>query len=104
VIHQKEQPLGVTLREQHVEVRRVSINRAVDEREPPRQEGDTLIIPVFEYVPVVRMQLMLKEEVHVTTTESVQQVVRAVTLSAEELVVERREGEDGEWQAEHKDS
>ncbi|MBV8497360.1 MAG: YsnF/AvaK domain-containing protein [Gammaproteobacteria bacterium] len=104
VIHQKEQPVEVTLREQHVEVRRVSINRAVDEREPPHQEGDTLIIPVFEYVPIVRMQLMLKEEVHVTTIESVQQVVHDVTLSTEELVIERREGEDGDWQVENKDS
>jgi stress response protein YsnF len=100
VIHQEAQPLSVELRQQHVEVRRVSVNRSVDQRYPPRQEGDTLVIPVFEYVPVVKMQLMVKEEVHVTTTESVQQVVREVTLNSEELVVERREGVDGEWRPE----
>jgi stress response protein YsnF len=100
VIHQEAQPLSVELHQQRVEVRRVSINRAVDQRYPPRQEGDTLVIPVFESVPVVKMQLMLKEEVHVTTTESVQQVVREVTLSSEQLVVERREGVGGEWRPE----
>ncbi|TGQ52626.1 DUF2382 domain-containing protein, partial [Mesorhizobium sp. M4B.F.Ca.ET.211.01.1.1] len=83
-----------------VEVRRVSINRAVDQRYPPRQEGDKLVIPVYESVPVVKMQLMLKEEVHVTTKESVQQVVREMTLNSEELLVERRDGVDGEWRPE----
>lgn len=97
VVHREAQPVSVALHQQHVDVRRVSINRAVDQRADPRQEGDTLVIPVYEYVPVVKMQLMLKEEVHVTTTESIQQVVREVTLESEELVVERREGPDGEW-------
>jgi len=100
ITHQKAQPLSVELHEQRVEVRRVSINRAVDQRYPPRQEGDTLVIPLYESVPVVKMQLMLKEEVHVTTKESVQQVVREVTLNSEELVVERREGVEGEWRPE----
>ena len=104
VIHQTEQPVEVTLREQRVEVRRISVNRAVDQREPPRHEGDTLIIPVFEYVPVVTMQLMLKEEVHVTTTESVKQVIRDVTLAGEEVVVERRDGADGDWKVERDNS
>lgn len=100
VVHREAQPVSVALHQQHVDVRRVSINRAVDQRYAPRQEGDTLVIPVFEYVPVVKMQLMLKEEVHVTTTESVEHVVHEVTLSSEELVVERREGVDGEWRPE----
>ncbi|MCC8392813.1 YsnF/AvaK domain-containing protein [Paraburkholderia sp. MMS20-SJTR3] len=97
VVHQETQPLSIELHQQRVEVRRVSVNRAVDQRDPPRQEGATLVVPVYEYVPVVKMQLMLKEEVHVTTTESVQQVDHEVTLSSEEVVVERREGADGEW-------
>jgi uncharacterized protein (TIGR02271 family) len=100
VVHEETQPVSVTLRRQHVEVRRVPINRPVDERAAPRQEGDTLVIPVFEYVPVVKMQLTLKEEVHVTTTESHEEVVQEVTLNSEELVVERREGPDGQWRPE----
>ncbi|NKJ49354.1 hypothetical protein CIC12_22005 [Burkholderia sp. SG-MS1] len=97
VIHEETHPLSVTLRREHVEVRRVPINEPVDERTAPRQEGDTLIIPVFEYVPVVKMQLTLKEEVHITRSESRQEVVREVTSKSEQLVVERREGTDGLW-------
>ena len=100
VIHEETHPLSVTLRHEQVEVRRVPINEAVDERSAPRQDGDTLIIPVFEYVPVVKMQLMLKEEVHITRSESRQEVVREVTSKSEQLVVERREGADGEWKPE----
>jgi uncharacterized protein (TIGR02271 family) len=100
VIQEETKPVSVTLREEHVEVRRVPVNRPVDERYPPRQEGDTLIIPVFEYVPVVKMQLMLKEEVHVMTVESQHEAVREFILKSEELVIERREGTDGEWKPE----
>ena len=100
VIQEETKPVSVTLREEHVEVRRVPVNRPVDERYAPRQEGDTLIIPVFEYVPVVKMQLVLKEEVHVTTVESQHEAVREFILKSEELVIERREGTDGEWKTE----
>lgn len=100
VIQEETKPVSVTLREEHVEVRRVPVNRPVDERYAPRQEGDTLIIPVFEYVPVVKMQLTLKEEVHITRSESRQEVVREVTSKYEQIVVERREGMDGQWKPE----
>jgi len=100
VIQEETKPVSVTLREEYVEVRRVPVNRPVDERYAPRQDGDTLIIPVFEYVPVVKMQLMLKEEVHVMTVESQHEAVREFILKSEELVIERREGTDGEWKPE----
>ncbi|HEX3636319.1 MAG TPA: hypothetical protein VHV99_12650, partial [Paraburkholderia sp.] len=64
------------------------------------QEGDTLIIPVYGYVPVVTMQLTLKEEVRVTTTGSVEQSLQNIRLHNEEVVIERRKGPDGEWQRE----
>jgi stress response protein YsnF len=100
IVHEELQPVSVPLHSQHVEVRRVAINRPVEERFAPRREGDTLIVPVFEYVPVVKLQLTLKEEVHITTTESQQEVVRQIVLASEELVVERREGADGHWKPE----
>jgi stress response protein YsnF len=97
VVHEEMQPISMRLSTQQVEVRRVAVNRPVDERSEPRREGDTLVIPVYEYVPVVRMQLTLKEEVYVKTTETQEDVVHQVLVNAEELVVERREGPDGEW-------
>jgi len=90
----------VSLRSQTVEVKRFTVNRPVEHKFKPRQEGDTLIIPVFEYVPIITMQLTLKEEVHVTTTVSQQEVFQNVLVNNEELVVERRSGTDGEWHRE----
>jgi stress response protein YsnF len=103
IVHEELQPIPVSLRSQTVEVKRFAINRPVEEKFEPRQDGDTLIIPVFEYVPIVTMQLTLKEEVHVTTTESQQEVFQNVLLNNEELVVERRYGTDGEWHREKDD-
>jgi stress response protein YsnF len=100
VIHEDMQPVPVTLRSQTVDVQRFTVNKPVEQKFGPRQEGDTLIIPVFEYVPIITMQLTLKEEVHVTTTESQQQVFQNVLLNTEELVVDRRDGASGEWKTE----
>ncbi|MDR5763144.1 MULTISPECIES: YsnF/AvaK domain-containing protein [unclassified Caballeronia] len=97
VVHEEMEPVTMRLREQHVEVKHVPVNRPVEERAEPRRDGDTLIIPIYEYVPVVTMQLTLKEEVHIKTTETERDVVRQVLTHAEELVVERRDGPDGQW-------
>jgi stress response protein YsnF len=97
VVHEEMQAVPVQVRTSQVEVRRVAVNRPVEERVGPRQDGDTLIIPIFELVPVIQTQLMLKEEVHVRIAETEEDVVRHVALKCEELVVERREGVDGAW-------
>lgn len=98
VVHEDMDPVSVSLRSEKVTVERITVGRAVDCRTPPRQEGDTLVIPVYEYVPVVTMQLTLKEEVRVTTVETVEKTSRNILVHTEELVVERREGKEGEWQ------
>src|ERR1700733_7282629 len=61
IVREEMQPIPVSLRSQTVEVKRFAVNRPVEEKFEPRQEGDTLIIPVFEYVPIITMQLTLKE-------------------------------------------
>jgi stress response protein YsnF len=104
VVHEEMHPIPVRLRSQTVEIKHFAINQPVEHKFGPRQEGDTLIIPVFEYVPIVTMQLTLKEEVHVTTTELTQEVFQNVLLNTEELVVERRDGEQGEWRREVEDT
>jgi uncharacterized protein (TIGR02271 family) len=71
----------------HVE--RVAVNRPIDEPVPARHEGDTLIIPVFEETLVVRKQLILKEELHVTRRKTESHRPQQVTLRREEVSVER---------------
>jgi stress response protein YsnF len=97
LVHEEMQPVSIRLHSERVEVTRVPVNRAVEVRSEPRHEGDTLIIPVYEYVPVIQMQLTLKEEVHITTTQAQEDVIHQVLMNSEEIVVERREGPDGEW-------
>ncbi|WP_250491131.1 DUF2382 domain-containing protein [Caballeronia sp. INML2] len=97
VVHEEEHPVSLQLRSQKVDVQRIPINRPVEEKEEPRRKGDTLVIPIYEYVPVVRMQLTLKEEVRVRTTEAQEDVTSRVLTNSEELVVERRDGPNGPW-------
>lgn len=97
VVSEEIQSIPLRLRAQHVEVRRVPMHELVEKAEEPRREGNTLVIPVYGYEPVVKMQLVLKEEIRVTTTESDTSTMHDVPVRSEELIVERREGSDGPW-------
>ena len=80
-----------------VEVDRVAVGRYVDGPEAPRQEGDTLVVPVFEEVLVVEKRLVLKEEIRITRRRvSETAAPQRVTLRSEEIVVERDAAKKGE--------
>ena len=72
-----------------VVVERVPIDRFVEHRTGIRQEGDTLVIPVFEEVPVVVMKTKLKEEVRVTTRTSNQSRRTPISIRRETVTVDR---------------
>lgn len=85
--HQFEAPL------QHdaLEVKRVPVDRIVplDQAPRPRQEGDTLIVPVVEEVLVLEKRLRITEEVHITRHVRQHTHAGSVTLRAEQVAVER---------------
>ena len=91
--------IPVTMRTQSVEVERIPVNRPVEAEYEPRREGDTLVVPVFEYVPVTEMRLMLKEEVRIRTQRKEIDVLHRVLVQKQALVVERRDNATGEWVA-----
>jgi hypothetical protein len=91
--------IPLTLRTQSVEVERIPVNRLVEAEYEPRREGDTLVVPVFEYVPVTEMKLMLKEEVRIRTQCKDVDVVHRVLVQKQALVIERRDNATGEWVA-----
>lgn len=97
VSREEEVDVPAILRSETADVRRVAVNRHVEAEFGPRQEGDTLIIPVFEYVPVTEMRLVLKEEIHVRKRTVEEDTVQKVQVRKDEVVVERREGLTGEW-------
>lgn len=80
---------------ERVTVERVPVNRVVEQAPAPRQEGDTLVLPVVEEVVVVERRLVLKEEVRITKSRTESRDPQTVTLRSEDVKVERI-GTDGE--------
>ncbi|MBC8643020.1 YsnF/AvaK domain-containing protein [Caballeronia sp. EK] len=97
VTHTELHELPVLLHSRTVQVERVAVNRFVDAQFAPHQEGDTLIVPVFEYVPVTELKLLLKEEVRITTVVSTETDVHVAEVQRQQVVVERRVGSAGDW-------
>lgn len=81
--------IQMPLMTEHVEVRRVPINRVVDAPTPVRQEGDLTIIPVFEEVLTVEKKLVLKEEVHIKRQRTTKRETRQVPVRSEEVKIAR---------------
>ena len=84
-----EEVVDVSRTREDLEVQRVPIGRVVESATAPRQEGDTLIVPVYEEVIVVEKRLLLREEVHVKRVRSEEHAPQTVSLRKEELTIER---------------
>jgi uncharacterized protein (TIGR02271 family) len=91
-VQEREEVVDVPLMEEEVEVNHVPVNRLVDRTEAVRHEGDTMIVPIYEEVLVVRKRLMLKEELHITRHRREVNRPQTVSVRREEVEVERLEG------------
>ncbi|MBI5669168.1 MAG: YsnF/AvaK domain-containing protein [Chloroflexi bacterium] len=94
IVREEEQTVDETLLREDVEVQRVPVNRVLDAPATPRQEGDTLVIPVMEEMLVVEKRLVLKEEIHVTRHQRQVPAAETVTVRKEEVLVERLEPDE----------
>lgn len=79
-----------------VSVERVPVDRLVDERREPWQEGDTLVVPVYAEVEVVQRRLLLVEELRLVRRRVHEAIDTTVPLARQRAVVERRDA-DGRW-------
>lgn len=95
--HEETERILLTEAFDEVSVERVPINRYVSERTGPRQEGEVVIIPVFETVAVVEERLLLKEEVRILRQRREVQRETEVVLRKETPIVERRAPGQEEW-------
>ena len=95
VVDERQEWVREDLRREEATVERVPVGREVTEVPEVRQEGDILIVPVVEEVLVVEKRLVLKEELHVRKTHSVERFEEPVVLRATRAVVER-ESLDGD--------
>jgi uncharacterized protein (TIGR02271 family) len=83
-----------------VDIEHIAINRVVEAPAPPREEGDVLVVPVYEEVVTVQRQGVLREEIRLRRREVQTRHREAVTLRQEQVQVERsiypEESKDGE--------
>jgi uncharacterized protein (TIGR02271 family) len=90
------EPLRTETWTEAVEVERVPIGRPVDARLAPWQEGDVMVVPVYEERWVVQRVLVLAEQVRIRKRGQRAVEEQAVRLRRERATVERRTG-DGPW-------
>jgi hypothetical protein len=82
VVEQRDVEVPVWKERIHVE--HVAIDQFVDQAPTPRYEGDVLVIPIIEEVPVVQVRLRVREELRV-------QVVREQHVHRETVTLRRHE-------------
>jgi uncharacterized protein (TIGR02271 family) len=85
---------------ERVTTERVPINRVVQLRPEIRHEGDTVVVPVVEERLVVHTELVLVEEVRITTHREVRDGTQVVSLRREQAIVERQDPATGRWKPE----
>lgn len=85
----REELVTAALRSEDFQVERVPVDREIDEAPAIRTEGDVTIVPVVEEILVVEKRLVLKEELHIRRTVSLETVETRVDLREQHAVVER---------------
>lgn len=95
IVHEETETVEIALINDEVTIMRMPVDKIVSDIFPSRQEGDTLIIPIFKEIFI--KQIVLVEEVHMTTRRSSNNTAQQVTLKREEAVVERYDAESGIW-------
>jgi uncharacterized protein (TIGR02271 family) len=86
-----------------VNVRRIPIGRDVEGPQPVRYEGNVTVIPIVEERLIVRRQMVLVEEVHISKSQMVDRSSQSATVRHEELIIERQDPATGAWHIEPND-
>lgn len=92
-VHEEMEEIDEALESTEVVVERVPVGAWIDEAPAERREGDTVIIPVVEEVPVVVMRLRLVEEVRVTRQRTIRRYRDRVPVRRSDVTIEREEAE-----------
>lgn len=87
-VKHEAQVIDEPLWRENIEIKRVPVNRYVENAVPIRQDGDTTIIPVYEEAIVVEKRLLLREEVVIRKQRVETHSPQKVTRRYEDIVVE----------------
>ncbi len=91
-VHEADEQVVVPVQHDEVHYERVPLNQTLPAgavAPGPRQEGDTLIIPVLREVAVVEKRLLLVEELRITKRQVTTEHTEPMHLRHEEVLVER---------------
>jgi uncharacterized protein (TIGR02271 family) len=90
-VETREEVLDAPIVRDLIVVEHVPVNRLIEDGEIPaeREEGQVLIVPVFEEVVVSENRLFLREEVHIFKRQMTDQVTQQVQLRQEQIELER---------------
>lgn len=80
--------LEVDAHSEEVEVERVPVGQVVSERKDPYQDGDVLIVPIYEEQLVVTKRLILREQLRVRRVTNTQRQLFEETLRKERAEIE----------------
>jgi len=94
VVQERVEVIDEPVLHDEVSIEHVAINRPVDAPQPPREEGDVLIVPVYEEVITVQKQWVLREEIHFRRREVRTRHREEVVVREESAVVERHPGRE----------
>ena len=92
-VHEADEQIVVPVQHDEVHYERVPLNQTLPAgavAPGPRQEGDTLIIPVLREVAVVEKRLLLVEELRITKRQVTTEHTELLHLRREEVQVEHR--------------
>ena len=88
-VQEHEEVVDEPLMREEYDVERVRVDAFVDGPVGPRQEGETLVVPVLEEVLVVEKRLVVREELRITRRRTEERKPQHVKLLSEEVEVER---------------
>lgn len=88
-VSRRTHAIDVPLSHDEVDVERVRIDRVCERPTAARQDGDVLIVPVFEEVVTVQRQWVLKEEIRLRRRSVKTRHREEVELREEQARVER---------------
>jgi uncharacterized protein (TIGR02271 family) len=88
-VDKRVRKVEMPLLHEDVEIKRVPVNRVVDQAPPVRTSGDTVIISVVEEEMIVTKRLVLKEEIYLIKHRTKDRFEREVELETERAEVHR---------------
>lgn len=92
-VEKKIRRIAAPLLRDHVEVRRVAVNRVIPEMPAVRNQDGITVIPVVEEELVITKRLVLKEEIHLIKRTTRERTVKEIEVHKEKAEVRRLDAE-----------